>query len=224
MKNWFTVIVMLVLAGIGGCASGDRWERVGHVPPDTKRLSASMLIFSQRFVHGLPVGWKPAFERTVGDKYIIEYLPAGQTVDDWREMITVQGFRNLAKVRGASPRRILEGMVEEHRKVCGQRLVVKMLGERRVDSYLAFVAIIGCDGIQSDHFSGLRRGQGEIAYFVAIQGTNDIYLIHRAVRFKVGTSVQQVVDQVTLGMGATDPIKLCEPDVPQTACWERRPR
>lgn len=217
-------MVVLVLAGIGGCAGGDRWERVDHVPPEVSRVSGSMPIFSQRFMHGLPAGWKPAFEQTAGGRYIIEYLPAGQTVHDWREMITVQGFRNMAKVPGASPRRILEVMIEQHRKICGERLVSKLLGEGRVDSYSAFTAIIGCNGIQSNHPSGLRTGQGEIAYYIAIQGTNDIYLIHRAARFETGTSAQQVVDQVTRGMGATGPIKLCELDVPQTACWERRPR
>lgn len=224
MNNLTKVVVVLIWVSVSGCVGGDRWERLDYVPADAKKANASVPIFSQRFVHGLPAGWKPAFERTLGDKYIIEYLPAGQTVHDWREMITVQGFRNLARVPGASPRRILEVMVEEHRKVCGERLVLKFLGERRVDSYAAFAAIIGCDGIRSNHPTGLRVGQGEIAYFIAIQGTNEIYLIHRAVRFETGAPTSQVVEQVTRGMDATEPIKVCELDVPQTACWERKPR
>ena len=73
-------------------------------PLDTNPATISTPIFSQVVLFKLPAGWKPAHRNATPTSYIMEFLPKEQTLQAWREMITVQGFRDL---RGtpAPPRR-----------------------------------------------------------------------------------------------------------------------
>ncbi|TAM45795.1 MAG: hypothetical protein EPN55_07240 [Gammaproteobacteria bacterium] len=219
-KIALTAMAIFLFSNIG-LADEERWKRVNSIPTDAKKVNASMPIFGQRLVHGLPPGWKPGFENASGGHYIMEYVPVGQTVQRWEEMITVQGFKGLAKNPKVSPEFMLRAMMAQHKKICNEKLIVQPLGVRKVDAHEAFAALIGCAGIPGDHRSGLKEGYGEIAYYIAIKGSQDMYMIHRAMRFKEGAPTPGIVAALTKEMEVVEPIKLCELDISQTECWER---
>ena len=99
-----------------------------------------------------------------------------------------------------------------HRKSCGESLVKISIGDLRVDGHDAHAAIIGCGSVAADRPSGLKKGQGEVAYFIAIRGRKDMYLVHRAVR---GPEFDPRSPPITPANGLRlmrelEPIKLCE--------------
>jgi hypothetical protein len=175
-------------------------------------------VFGQAVVFTLPAGWKPGFVNNTRDTYMMEFVPQGQTVQAWREMITLQGFRGAARNPKFAPRAFLAALAARIEKACGATFVSQSLGDTKVDSFDAHTAIIGC---------GNLNGQGEIAYHVAIKGTQDVYLIHRAFRgasFSRETPPLSAANVHERAARLLEPIKICERAEPQAQCWDRRPR
>jgi len=113
-------------------------------PLDTNPATISTPIFSQVVLFKLPAGWKPAHRNATPTSYIMEFLPKEQTLQAWREMITVQGFRDLARNPSATPKNFLAGLSSRIEKACGPDVVVQSLGDTKIDSFDAHTAIIGC--------------------------------------------------------------------------------
>lgn len=182
-------------------------------------------IFSQIVVFKLPTGWKPGNENASQNSYILELIPQGQTVQAWKEMVAVQGFRNLAQNPKATPSAFLSVIAAGLRKVCGEDLIAQSLGDKRIDSHDAHAAIIGCPRLPIDAF-GAKAGQSEIAYYLAIKGSNDLYVVQRAIR---GDAFEKESPPI-IPSNADDfmlpllPIKICERSEPKNECWERPAR
>lgn len=212
------------------CAGEGAAAPVPRLPMSEFNLPASATltipIFSQVLILTLPKGWRPDFQSVKPLSYLAEFVPAGQSVQAWKEMITVQGARGLANNPGADPKAFLDGISARMRRVCGDDAVTQDLGDTRVDAYEAHAAIMGCARAPQALASGLAKGQGEVAYFVAIKGENELYIIQRAVRggafdrskppISAGT-----VDQIWAPL---QPVKLCRSSESRSDCLARKPR
>jgi hypothetical protein len=77
-----------------------------QIPKDRHR-NVSRPIFSQLVVHGVPNGWKSGYEHASATSYIQEFVPDGESVQAWTEMITVRGFKDLADNPKVSPQTVL---------------------------------------------------------------------------------------------------------------------
>ena len=184
-----------------------------------KSMAAVVPIFSQSVVFTLPGGWKPAFENDGKDSYMLEFVPQGQTVEAWKEMITVQGLRNLAKNPQFAPLALIENIAGGLKKICGDELIFQSLGDTKVGVYDAHAAILGCARVEVEAF-GAKTGQGELAYYLVIKGTNDMYVVQRAIR---GAAFAKADAPISPGsaeafMRAMQPIKVCERSGSQVDC------
>ena len=79
--------------------------------PDPSKLTLSVPIFSQIVVFSIPRDWKPAHEARNPGHYLLEHIPGDQSIANWREMITVQGFQGL----GVAPKRNAARIVVSNR-------------------------------------------------------------------------------------------------------------
>jgi len=52
----------------------------------------------ENLLTALPQGFKLGYQASQGNEDMAEYVPAGETVDDWSEMVTVQVFHGLGGV------------------------------------------------------------------------------------------------------------------------------
>jgi hypothetical protein len=145
-------------------------------------VTSSVQIFDLRVEHRTPPGWTLAHAQQNDKAMIREYLPAGQTVHAWREMITLQVLRNLAQNPRAAPDSFLALMADITRQSCPEGAMAQMTGKRRIGSVTGETAILGCRRVDKDHPSGLRRGQGELAVYLVFQSENHLLLLHRAAR------------------------------------------
>ena len=124
-----------------------------------------------------PDGWKLALETRVGKIRFTEYVPAGQSVEAWSEMITVQVVENSGDLSATDvARRLRTQFIAE----CGQ---VRHRGPERlnVGGYLAARLYLECtDPISERRPGGARYRKHEVAAYQVIQGKSDLYVIERA--------------------------------------------
>jgi hypothetical protein len=212
------------------CAAGDDplagVPRTSTFPVLPQPATMSIPIFSQVLVLTLPKGWKPGFQDVKRMSYLAEFIPAEQTVQAWKEMITVQGARGQANNPAAAPKAYLDGISLRMRKFCGPDAVTQDLGATRVDAYQAHAAIMGCARAPEAQRSGLAKGEGEVAYFVAIKGENELYIIQRAIRGAAFDSSKPPISAATLDQlwAPLQPIKVCRSSESRNDCLARKPR
>jgi hypothetical protein len=194
-------------------ATTDKWD-------DSAPVSMTINVFSQVIAFRLPARWKPGHQSVKPLTYMAEFVPSSQDATAWSEMITVQGMRGFAAK--VSPRRFLEDLSASIANACPAHYVAEFLGEATIDSLPAYMAILGCARYLAPT-QGAKAGQGEVAVYVAIQGRDDLYLIHRAVRgerFDGGRS--PITPENASALLKPLEIKICERGA--TNCLTRKPR
>jgi hypothetical protein len=231
MKNVSLFAWIFILGPFGVSVAQDAkaqkaatWQMAG--------FQVSTPIFSQIVVFNVPKGWKRAHEQASDRSYIMEFIPVDQKLEDWKEMITVQGFKDLAKAPNATSKGLIGMLATNIKKACGENTVGQLLGDKKVDSFEASHAFMGCANMAQVDIKGIsNKGKSDVAFYIAIKGTNDMYMIHRSVRGDAFNPKQIPVTQTTLDawiMGL-QPIKICErdPKFPASGpqpCWERAAR
>lgn len=173
-------------------------------------VTAIIPIFSQRIAFQLPVDWHPVFQDGNARFYIIEFTPRDQSIEDWREMITVQGFKGYAGQETAS--QVLDTIVNQIQLACPDTLIDKRLGATEIDGHQAQVALMGCGEMPTDMPTGLKAGQSEVAYYLSITGRQDHYVFQKATRGEaLGSSdlpdTQQDANHL---ISRFEPIQICK--------------
>ncbi len=183
---------------------------------ETSATRASVQIFDIRITHRLPAGWKTGHEQRNDYALIREYLPPGQSVHEWREMITLQVFRNLAQHPQAAPEAFIVRMAGMMRRSCDEQAVIVRLGQRRIGSVTGETAILGCRRMDRDNPSGLKRGQGELAVYLVFQVENHLLLLHRASRGPAFEAANAPIDPTNAEalLRSMEPVRVCRTDSP----------
>lgn len=150
------------------------------VPMDGRSANGNLKPGSGRgelFLVGLPepTGWKIGFQKQerkgIVDLVHTEYVPETQSVEDWHEMVTVQIYRGLKKVR-----------VEEWTKEWTVRMNKSCQGG--VSPFVKAQMENGYAAAFSTHYCpmDLQTGKGEITYIKAVVGKDSFYVVLRAWR------------------------------------------
>jgi len=116
-------------------------------------------------------GWQQAYKAAGNGKNMVEYVPAGETADNWTEMATIEVFLDSG---GYDPAVLEQKVVEGFRLNC-EALHVDDLGGGMASKLPAKRWLTYCSKVK-----GL--GVGEITYFEAISGKTNFYLIQRSWR------------------------------------------
>jgi hypothetical protein len=212
------------------CADAEEGKPAEKAPTDEffdlpQPTTATIPIFNQVIAFTLPAHWKPVHQNATKASYIAEFVPREESAQAWKEMITVQGFRDLAQQPRASPINFLARISAGMEKVCGADTVTQALGAVTVDSYEAQAAIIGCASLPRAA-SGARAGQGEIAYYLAIKGTHELYVIQRAVRGGAFDKRKAPITEANAAriLETLQPVKICDSADSREQCAARKPR
>lgn len=219
------VAVVLSLMAAAANADAQHWKKIDSIPGDAETTFAYLPIYSQAVMVAIPKGWKAAHEEARGPNYIFEAIPDGESLEAWTEMLTVQGFKGLARNPQATPEALTKSLARMVVNSCGRNTTFESLGHTTVDTFDAYAAIIGCAALPQS-VSGAREGQGEIAYYLVVKGREDLYLIHRAIRGPAFDTNAPPISSDNAGRieASLQPVKLCDRDEPKPACWERESR
>ena len=142
-------------------------------------------VFSQLVMLSVPKGFKPAFEKTVGDSYIQESVPEGQTAEEWSQMITLTGAKGLVANAKASPLGLFEVIAATFKRGCPETFSAVGLGTLVISGYDAYAGVAACGSVE---FHGSKQSQA--ALIIAIKGSDDYYTVRWADR--TGPSDQEI--------------------------------
>ncbi|MCL1068846.1 hypothetical protein L2735_18930 [Shewanella olleyana] len=147
---------------------------------EQKQLS----IFSNKVSFELPVGWKMAFNSEQGTMYKAEFVPAGETLNDWSALYCIQGFKGLAA--NIDSTQFLDRFAGTYQETCQGSVTYEKLGMTQIGGKEAYHGIIGCTNMKNLYGGGTSRSrQGEIGYYAVLKDTEDLYLIHKSMRGEV---------------------------------------
>lgn len=127
-------------------------------------------VFSQKIGFDFPQSWTPHSQRQ-GRVYLMEFIPSGQTLETWREMITLMGLQDGASV---TPESVLQGEKELVRKHCPEAFHAQDLPSPSHQGYLSRRFIAGCGKTQNSN--------SEYGLYFYVWGKRDLYMLKRSIR------------------------------------------
>ncbi|MGB4811594.1 MAG: hypothetical protein WBP13_03805 [Methylophilaceae bacterium] len=159
----YTTALLLLVSSINSFAEAE-----------VKPAKVMIPIFSQKIAFKLPLTWKTGSENRSDNSYMIELIPINENIESWQSLIVIQGFKGLAK--NITPDKYIATTVENYKGVCGKDLIYEALDKTVIDGFSTQIAILGCAKLPN-------ANTGEVSYWTVIQGSNDLYVIQKAVRF-----------------------------------------
>jgi hypothetical protein len=131
----------------------------------------------------VPEGWVEATSTERGKMLLSEYVPKGQTVDNWQQMITVQVFRGMKQV---NPKTFVDKMSSGARNQVEEGAFDAQPMEIAGDPGYASYCVVWVSGKVK------ATGKGEVTLIRAIQGKDSMYVVQRAWRQASFDSPEQV--------------------------------
>jgi hypothetical protein len=127
-------------------------------------LQAENLLIAQ------PAGFKVGYQANKDDTAISEWVPEGQSVDAWTQMLTVQVYRG-AKVEAAT---FLQGVGKKWSDACPGS-TGKGIFTGQTNGYVVSMLVLRCP-------KNLTTGKPETTAFRVIKGNDALYSVQRAFR------------------------------------------
>ena len=188
------------------------------MPPSFIAISP---IFGQLVAFSQPSNFVAASEKANGSQYLREAVPRGETTDDWTQMITVTGAKELAQDRQATTIMVASTIANGMQKRCPKTFAATSFGHMEIDGFRAFAVVAGCGTV--DTASGKHT---ESALILAIKGQSDFYTLQWAARAPATKTPPDVEAQIWKDrLAQLQPIKLCPivqgEQPPYPSCTER---
>jgi len=127
---------------------------------------------NENLITPLPTGFKIGWRKIIPNRMtMVEYVPSGETVNDWSRMVTVQVFFHLSNI---DPDRYIAGVANHWRAGCPGGDGKKVFGgfENGFATALWFLA---CP-------RNPQTGKPENTFFKAISGQDSLYVVQYAYR------------------------------------------
>jgi len=169
MPNSRALIVASFLALPAGAAPA-----AGADAP-TKAGSAQRVIapvFHRLVAFTLPTPFQMSFERTTGNIYVREHVPAGETVDEWTRMVSLGGVQGLSYNAGATLQAYLQALARGFQRHCPETYVALDLGPQPLVKEPSFASVVSCGRVSSG-----GKAHSETSVMLAVKGPDDFYVL-----------------------------------------------
>lgn len=139
-------------------------------------------LFGKTLSFTLPQGFTRATNNNNGTNVLIEYLPAGETWDDWTKLITIQAYRGLGK----DPRSTADiARSAFYPAACKVGPIYLDLGEKTLSPGMKRTYIAnGCASLPAGAYPQALKGAGEQDFLVIFRDGETIYTLNYAERGK----------------------------------------
>ena len=142
----------------------------------------------------LPTGWVLGNGARQGDLTMMEYVPAGQTVEDWKQMITVQILHGRGHVKPLA-------FLKEMTRAAKEQVVANGFSELSMDAPADPEYPTAGTIWLSEHVKS--TGKGEITLIRVIQGKDALYVVQKAWRqspFKTAEQMEVTTEEMREGI------------------------
>jgi len=153
----------------------------------------------------------------------IEFIPYDQTLDDWTDMITIQGMKGIGKAPGMTLEKYVSLVmlmtarncrsVDDH--VWSDLGPYRLLGKGWL--YDARVFMSGCRSTSADAQPVAPGGISEAALYIVVDGGDDYYQVFYSRRDRQGAVPIQSYDFAGY-LRSIVPVRLCESTVSDEQC------
>ena len=147
-------------------------------------------IFSVPVEINLPSDWKQIRQEQVANMYSAEFLPEGESLNQWHQLICVQGFNMVSD--SLSPETFLESLSQTYNENCQGDIIYEPLGDIEVSGHPGTHALLGCTKMPNTHtvqvgerHSFSSEPQGEMGYYTVLMADDKLLLLHKSMRSKV---------------------------------------
>ena len=165
-------------------------------------------VFGQIVSYQLPAGFQPIYEDASADGYIQEAVPAGETVNDWSQMITMTGVKDAEgqaqTLEGAA--RVLAGHFQQ---ACAETFTGTSFGATEVNGLAGLVVFLGC-GTVAPPAEG-KEARSETAVIVYVKSAFGYVTVQWAERGPpVAARPEYDIDTWKPRLAQLLPIRLCD--------------
>ncbi|MCM2475638.1 hypothetical protein HGO38_19370 [Rhizobium sp. CG5] len=105
-------------------------------------MTATTPVFGQIVTYQLPKGFQPTFEDTQGTFYVQEAVPAGESVEDWSQMITMTGFNDAGGQ--ATMDEAAQMLAAYYQQACETTFTGTSFGPTEINGLSGLVVFLGC--------------------------------------------------------------------------------
>ena len=147
-------------------------------------------IFSLPLEINIPSKWKQIRQEQLSNMFSAEFLPEGQTMNNWTQLICVQGFNNVSD--SLNPEAFLESLSLTYNEHCQGDIIFEPLGDIEIGGYEGTHGLLGCTKMPNTHtvqvgerHSFISKPQGEMGYYSVLMAENKLILFHKSTRNKV---------------------------------------
>ncbi len=166
MRTPTACVAAVVLAAVVGA--------LATAAPATAQTGDSAVLFGggdEVYIAGLPAGWRKQAEASDALGYRADWMPAGQTVEDWRDRMTLQLIPDVA---GQVPEQFLDNLAALWTDGCESVMVTEVQTEA-VNGYAAGSRLIACTRDK-------QSGTGSVSLYRVVAGERALYIVQRAYR------------------------------------------
>jgi hypothetical protein len=129
-------------------------------------------VFHRLVAFTLPAQFHVSFERTSGNVYMREHVPAGETKDDWTHMLSLSGVQGLSYNADATLEAYLRALGRGFQVHCPDTYVALDLGRQAAVKEPSFATVVSCGRVSSG-----GKAHSESSVILGIKGPDDFYVL-----------------------------------------------
>lgn len=130
-------------------------------------------IYSSILVHPVPQGFVSAYEEDKDGTYTLALVPEGESVEDWQQLITISGLRDLTQ-KVPSVQDFASSIGQSFQSACPDTFIAWDEGAVQVTgASSAYLVVFAC---------GDAGGRSEMATVLVAAGPKDVYSLQWAER------------------------------------------
>jgi len=164
-------------------------------------LQAAAALVNENLLTSAPSGYQIGFQDKNGQRQIVEWVPDGETVENWTEMVTVQIFYNLK----VTPDAFMHDLEKHWDSSCPGSPAAHTIANVVENGYPSLVWLLDCP-------KNPGTAKPEITWFKAVQGNDSFYVVQKAFRFAPSK------EQITRWVGYLKAAHVCDSRLPDRPC------
>ena len=178
-KLHIVVVSFLLLSSL--YAKDKQWMLEDSVKVSEEYVKAVMRVFNQTVVYKHPTSWplNPVYRKQTRNHFITEYIPKNQTLKNWKDMFTIQGYKNYAS-KGMTSIKMLNLLKQNMQSISPGKFYYNEVYRGDFSGNSLIISLMGIKKLPKTIMPELPKGSGEIGLYLVLKGKNDIYIIHRS--------------------------------------------
>ena len=146
---------------------------------EEKNMTVVAPVFSNLVSFTMPSDFKPVYETTNKDGYINESIPKDQTLENWKQMISLTGGKDFKSKDGASPSKVLNFAANGFKNSCPDSFSGVNLAIDIIDGRKAAAGVVSCGKLKKNADA---EPYSETSMVLVVEGDKDYYTIQWAER------------------------------------------